>query len=47
MAYGGGDLNIGLRLNHIGIRGVRAPRWSACTSTMSAATTALKKKSQP
>jgi GT2 family glycosyltransferase len=24
MAYGGGDRNIGLRLNHIGIRGVRA-----------------------
>lgn len=24
MAYGGGDLNMGLRLNHIGVRGVRA-----------------------
>ena len=24
MAYGGGDLNIGLRLNHIGVRGLRA-----------------------
>jgi GT2 family glycosyltransferase len=24
MAYGGGDVNIGLRLNHIGVRGVRA-----------------------
>jgi glycosyltransferase involved in cell wall biosynthesis len=24
MGYGGGDLNIGLRLNHIGVRGVRA-----------------------
>lgn len=24
MGYGGGDLNLGLRLNHIGVRGVRA-----------------------
>lgn len=24
MAYGGGDLNMGLRLNHIGVRGIRA-----------------------